>query len=418
MKTKRLCMAAGITAVCSIAIFAAQSAQAQTYEVLYTFVGGTDGANPAASVIRDTDGNFYGTTYFGGTANLGTVFKLDKSGKETVLHSFIGGTDGASPQAGVILDAEGNLYGTTTSGGGTGCGGSGCGVVFKVSKTGKEKVLHSFTGSPDGAVPYGGLILDSTGNLYGTTNRGRTGGSCARFGGGCGVVFKVSNTGKETVLFSFTDTYSSYPSTGVIHDAQGHLYGTAHNDDSGPGGTVYRLSPGRNGQYKETVLYVFTGSTDGSFPSGGLVRDANGNIYGNTAAGGDLDCEMPNGCGVVFKLSNKDKETVVYSFTGGSDGANPYGGMIQDAKGNFYGATSEGGGGGCNGSGCGTVFKLNQAGHENVLYSFAGANGEPDTPNGVIEDSKGNLYGTTFYGGDLSCGQNGYGCGVVFKLTP
>jgi uncharacterized repeat protein (TIGR03803 family) len=238
MKTKCLCMAAGITAVCSIAIFAAQSAQAQTYEVLYTFVGGTDGANPAASVIRDTDGNFYGTTYFGGTANLGTVFKLDKSGKETVLHSFIGGTDGASPQAGVILDAEGNLYGTTTSGGGSGCGGSGCGVVFKLSKTGKEKVLHSFTGSPDGAFPYGGVILDSAGNLYGTTNRGGTGESCTWYGG-CGTVFEVSKTGKETVLYSFPTTEDSFPLAGVVRDAHGNLYGTTENGPSSePGGSV------------------------------------------------------------------------------------------------------------------------------------------------------------------------------------
>jgi uncharacterized repeat protein (TIGR03803 family) len=153
-------------------------------------------------------------------------------------------------------------------------------------------------------------------------------------------------------------------------------------------------------------------------PGGGLIEDTKGNLYGSTSAGGDIYCQSPNGCGVVFKLGSAGKETVLYSFTGGSDGANPNGGVIRDTKGNFYGATSGGGGTGCNGSGCGTIFELNEAGNENVLYSFAGANGEPDTPNGVIEDSKGNLYGTTFYGGDLSCGQNGYGCGVVFKLTP
>jgi uncharacterized repeat protein (TIGR03803 family) len=178
------------------------------------------------------------------------------------------------------------------------------------------------------------------------------------------------------------------------------------------------LSQAGKGQWKKAVLYSFTAYTDGSLPSGGLVRDAKGNLYGDTSSGGEIDCESPNGCGVVFEVSSTGDETVLYSFTGGSDGANPHGGVIRDAKTNFYGVTSEGGGTGCNGSGCGTIFKLNQAGNETVLFSFPGANGEPDTPNGVIEDSKGNLYGTTLYGGDLSCGQNGYGCGVVFKLTP
>ncbi len=414
MKTMSLCRAAGITVLCSIAILAAQSVQAQTYQVLYTFAGGTDGANPAAGVIRDAEGNFYGTTYFGGTANLGTVFKLDKSGKDTVLHSFTGGTDGASPQAGVISDAEGNLYGTTTSGGGTACGGSGCGVVFRLNKFGKETVLYRFKGGADGASP-SGVIRDATGNLYGTTHNGGSG--CAEYGG-CGVVFKLSKTGKKTVLYRFTGAGNAFPDSGLIQDAKGNLYGSTFFYFDDAGGSVFKLSPEANGQWKEKVLYLFTGQSDGDMPGGGLIEDTKGNLYGTASAGGDIYCQSPNGCGVVFKLSSTGKGTVLYSFTGGSDGANPSGGVIRDAKGSFFGVTSEGGGTGCNDSGCGTIFKFNQAGNETVLFSFAGANGEPDTPNGVIEDSKGNLYGTTFYGGDLSCGQNGYGCGVVFKLTP
>ena len=183
---------------------------------------------------------------------------------------------------------------------------------------------------------------------------------------------------------------------------------------------MYRAEPGRERTVQKDRALRFHGlHPTAALPSGGLVRGRQGNLYGNTSYGGDIDCELPNGCGVAFEVSSTGDETVLYSFTGGSDGANPHEGVFRDARGTLYGTTSEGGGQGV------TVqvaelysSSLTNRATRTVLYSFAGANGEPDTPNGVIEDSKGNLYGTTFYGGDLSCGQNGYGCGVVFKLTP
>jgi uncharacterized repeat protein (TIGR03803 family) len=172
MKSIRLC-AASVMAVCAIAILAAQSAQAQT---LYSFKGQPDGANPVAGVTQDAEGNLYGTTDAGGTSNVGTVFKLSKAGKETVLHSFKGGADdGAVPLAGVMLDAKGNLFGTTAAGGDLSCPvqeDKGCGVVFQLSPTGKFTVLYRFTGGADGAIPHSGVIQDTDGNLYGTTEAG------------------------------------------------------------------------------------------------------------------------------------------------------------------------------------------------------------------------------------------------------
>ena len=263
------------------AILATGSAQAQTYtfSVLHTFTGSPDGAVPDGGLVRDAQGNLYGTTVLGGAYNYGTVFKLDTTGKETVLYSFTGtGGDGANPYAGLVRDAQGNLYGTTNDGGASGGAPFGWGTVFKVDTAGTETVLYSFTGPPDGAVTYAGLVRDAQGNLYGTT-----------WSGGAydaGTAFKVDTAGTETVLHSF----------------------------SGTGG-------------------------DGSEPFAGLVRDAQGNLYGTTVLGGDTACNPPNGCGTVFKVDTSGSETVLYAFTG-ADGAGPEAGLVRDAQGNLYGATS------------------------------------------------------------------------------
>jgi uncharacterized repeat protein (TIGR03803 family) len=366
--------------------------------VLYSFTGGADGGYPFAGVVLDSAGNLYGTTSGGGSAGAGVVFKLDTKGNETVLYSFTGGADGGSPFAGVVLDSAGNLYGTTNSGGNTTatkCLYFGCGVVFKVDQSGIERVLHAFNGA-DGSASYGALIQDSAGNLYGTTGYGGPAGN--------GVVFKVDPAGHETVLFAFPGTDGSNPLAGVIQDSAGNLYGTTTGGGVAGAGVVYKLDPVGN----ETVLYNFTGGADGGNPYGGVILDAAGNLYGTTNGGGV-------GAGVVFKLDPSGHETVLYSFTGGADGANPTAGLIRDAAGNLYGTTN---GGGLNcflGILCGTVFKLDPSGHETVLHSFAGGADGINPWGGVVLDSAGNLYGTTSRGGSGGCFG---GCGTVFKLDP
>jgi uncharacterized repeat protein (TIGR03803 family) len=231
------------------------------------------------------------------------VFKVTKAGKETVLYTFTGGDDGDYPDS-LIRDATGNLYGTTFLGGGTGCNVSGCGTVFKMTKAGKETVLYRFTGGDDGAYP-GGLIRDAKGNLYGTAGGGDMS-DCT----GCGVVFKLAPNGKETVLHSFTGPPDGRIPEGLLRDSTGNLYGTtAEGGDSnciegGGCGTIFKVDP----TGKETVLYTFTGSPDGELPLAVLIMDASGNLYGTTAFGGNpnspcFDGTHITGCGVIFKLA-------------------------------------------------------------------------------------------------------------------
>ena len=381
--------------VLMMGFFAASLARAQTLSVLHTFHGGTDGALPYAGLVRDAAGNIYGATEIGGTANQGTVFKLDGHGKETVLHSF-GGTNGQLPLSGLIRDAAGNLYGTIFGG-----GSSSNGAVYKVNKHGKEQALYSFTGKADGANPYAALLRDAKGNFYGTTYIG---------GAGVGVVFKLDKAGKETVLHTFTEGGDGrFPYASLIRDHQGNLYSTTLDGGPDDAGTVFKLN--KRGQ--ETILYSFTrGAPAGSYPFAGLLGDAAGNLYGTTFMGG-TGCNGL-GCGVVFKLDTNGKETVLHTFKG-SDGANPYAGLIRDADGNFYGTTLAGGP-----SDAGVVYRLNKNGKETVLYNFTGGPDGAYPYATLVRDSAGNLYGTTWEGGDLTCNNpNGpYGCGVVFKLTP
>jgi len=313
--------------------------------VLHNFTG-ADGANPLANLIMDARGNLYGTAWYGGnsqdcggsgSAGCGVVFKLSGE-KETVLHRFTGGADGASPQAGLVMDASGALYGTTTAG-----GSAGGGVVFKLIGT-KETVLHSFTGGEDGDGPASDLLRDAIGNLYGTDS----------FGGdtdcGCGVVFKLA--GKHlSVLHSFKGTPDgAEPIAGVIMDSEGNLYGTTdRGGESYNAGTVFELS--QNG--KERILHRFRANYhvqhDGIKPDTAVIRDAQGNLYGTTEEGG------PIGAGVVYEITADGKEKILHSFCSGdcSDGAYPNG-LIMDAKGDLYGTTAAGGGP----NQYGTIFKI------------------------------------------------------------
>jgi len=265
-------------------------------------------------------------------------------------------------------------------------------------------VLYRFAGPPtDGAHPFfGGLVRDAAGNLYGTTPDG---GAAYE-----GVVFKLSPAGTETVLRTFTGIGSG-TNAGLILDSAGNLYGTTPTGGVGLG-MVFKLSSGGSA-FK--VLYSFTGGADGRGPLAGVIQDAAGNLYGTTTGGGS------SGAGVVFELIRCDSEPsgyefkVLYTFTGGTDGRTPYGGLVLDAAGNLYGTTFEGGSFKVCSDGCGTVFKLSPNGTETVLHSFTGGDGALPTA-GLILDPAGNLYGTTFWGGGRSDACRF--CGVVFRLAP
>lgn len=365
-----------------------QRSQAQTLTVLYSFTGGTDGGSPEAGLIRDASGNLYGTTTFGGDpdADVGVVYAVDPAGKETVLHTFTGGADGASSFANLLRDEWGNLYGTTGYG-----GTAGEGTVFKVTPHGKHTVLHSFTGKRgDGSLPFAGLICGRHGNLYGTTMFGGRANNGRKYG----TVFKLSKVGKETILYSFKGAADgAYPTADLVRDEYGNLYGTTSGGYNTNNGTVFKLDP----KGHETVLYRFTGGADGGFPWAGLLRDPEGNLYGTTQYGGNLACYAPYGCGTVFKVSPKGKFTVLHSFTGAPDGQLPLGGLIRDAKGNLYGTTYIGGTGPCFNDvsyGCGIVFKVDDSGAETVLYSFTGGtDGAYPVAGRLVRDKAGNLYG-------------------------
>ncbi len=347
----------------------------------------------------------------------------------TTLYSFCSQTnctDGANSAAGLIRDSSGNLYGTTANGGANTAinGGSGGGTVFKVSGS-TETVLYSFGGSEnDGFDPVAGLIADSSGNLYGTTFSGGTTGD--------GTVFKLEPPAEqggawtEVILYNFCSKKNcvdgANPASALIQDSSGDFYGTTTAGGSRNDGVIFELTPAG----KETVLYSFKGAGDGISPEAGVIRDASGNLYGTTVAGG------ASSGGTIFKLAPpvaKGKpwtETILYSFCadgGGSctDGGYPGAGLIEDSGGNFYGTASLGGT-----YTYGAVFELNASGTESVLYSFCSAQNADCTDGAypaaaLIEDSGGNLYGTTTGGGggNPECNVSGLlSCGTAFELSP
>jgi uncharacterized repeat protein (TIGR03803 family) len=392
-----------------------QPAQAQTYSVLYTFMGSTDGAYPSAGLILDKAGNLYGTTgenaQAGCTSYCGDVFKIDPKGNETTLHTFVGGDDGSAPSSGVVRDSAGNLYGTTLNGG---KGAGSLGVVYKLDPAGKETILHYFPKNPKDGIAPDGVVLDSEGNLYGTTIEG-PGKGC---GFGCGIIFKLNPAGKETITTRFNEP-GYWEAGGLVRDAAGNEYGIVGiGGGTGCGGigcgAVFKVDTAG----KVSIVYAFKGGSDGLEPNGPVVIDKAGNLYGITWEGGDTVACPPSGCGTIYKIDTTGKETVLHKFSL-RDGFLPYGGLVLDSKGNLYGTTAAGGAN-CLPGGCGTVYKLSKTGKETVLYSFKGETDGDEPFAGLVQDKAGNLYGTTISGGYT--GGNGLcfpsGCGVVFKLKP
>jgi uncharacterized repeat protein (TIGR03803 family) len=377
------------------------SAQAQNFVALHEFNGATDGANPEGKLLRDAAGNLYGTTFSGGAHSEGTVFKIDNNGLETVLFSFDSFVSGSSPASALIQDQAGNLYGVADQGPG------GAGVVFKISPQGEETILFAFQGCllcHNPRVPRGGLLMDKSGNLYGTTLFGGTG-TCRA---GCGTIFRLDTAGKLHVLYSFTGgADGSQPFGPLVPDANGNLYGVAQaagdlacSENSQAGcGTVFQLARNR----KLTVLHTFHGGTDGAAPQPDLLLDTvGGNLYGATGRGGTSEN------GTLFKISSNGKYTVLHRFTGLDDGSRPDGGLVLDEAGNLFGAASAGGRGTD-----GTVFALNPAGRLKVLHTFNADLDGAFPLGGLIRDEVGHLFGTAVSNG-LIQQRNG----DVFEIRP
>jgi uncharacterized repeat protein (TIGR03803 family) len=368
---------------------------AQTETVLYAFGGGSDGSTPYSILTPDSTGNLYGTTFAGGASGVGTVYELSPSSgrwSETVLFSF-NGTDGYGPESGVIFDSEGNLYGSTISD-----GKSGSGTVYELKRSTKGVwraiVLHNFGVGESGKAPEGNLVFDSSGNLYGTTFYG------GKYGKG--TVWELSPTGEGHWKFKNLHTFGAgsdgmNPYAGVILDASGNAYGTTWIGGANNAGVVFELMPTPTGSWEEKILYSFSGAgsvaglvfdskgnlygttfdnlvfeltpssgqewtettlaTAASSPESTLAFDSAGNLYGTTLNGGNADL------GSVFELSPEPgglwNQILLHSFTGGDDGSRDDVGITLDSRGNVYGTTYAGGGTGCGGSGCGVVFQVN-----------------------------------------------------------
>lgn len=387
----------------------AGSAAAGTAQI-YSFAGGGDGEYTDTELVMDRAGNLYGTSVQGGTGS-GTVFQLAPSSSgwtHTVLYDFTGGADGGEPYKGVTLDTHGNLYGTAVTGGGGSCEG-GCGVVYKLSNSGgvwTQTVLHAFTGGEDGSGPGSPVAFDAHGNLFGTTP---TGGA-----NGCGTVYEMkpgaSGSWGLTVIHAFSGGVDGLGGSAsrLLVDAAGNLYGVNTVGGANGVGNVFKMSQS-SGRWQLTTLYSFQDQPDGASPYGGVVFDKSGNLYGTTYYAG------ANDVGTVYELTNKNgtwTEAVLYSFKGGSDGDSPISTLVIDGQGNLYGTTSDGGSALC---GCGTIFRLSPSSGggwtESVEYRFPGTPKPAFAYNGMVSDGKGNYYGATVHGGKTNNG-------AVYKFTP
>jgi hypothetical protein len=403
--------------------------------VLYSFTGRGDGAHPQSTLIFDGNGSLYGTASNGGSiacvgavSGCGTVFELspfsDGAWTQKVLYSFQGGADGAVPNS-LVFDREGNLYGTTLVGGGTGClnsAGAGCGTVFKLMYThGQwvESVLYRFQGGADGGFPEG-VMFDGAGHLFGTT-------ACSGIGcsgeSNCGVVFELTPSHvlwKEAVLSYFCSANGETPNPGLVFGPAGTIFGTTWGGGDGQicqCGTIFLLRPNGQGQWNQTVLHSFGAGPNGGQPAGGLIADKEGNLYGPIYYGGT------GGAGTLFEFSRLSPSydgrhfNLIWDFDS-TNIAQPDSVLNSDSQGNLYGTTDT------NldyrTCFCGAVFKLirsdNGSWQETTLYEFTGGSDGAYPLARVILDSAGNLYGTTYVGGTGDCTYQGTGCGVVYQI--
>ena len=395
-----LCLGfAAFVALISPSIGDSASSVAPTYEILHSFTGNdnhgftgdTDGANPWGPLIQAPDGNFYGTTINGSataTAGTGTVFKMDSSGKITILHHFLmtTGGDGVNPFGGLILARDGNFYGTTYSAVGITGSGSNGGVIFRITPSGSYTKLWTFTGA-EGGLPKAGLMQAKDGYIYGTSIKG---------GYLAGAVFRTSTSGSPTLLHGFKGTTDGVePTCVLLQAADENLYGTTYRGGASGVGTVFRLTTG--GGF--SIIHTFKGpaAVDGSNPVGGLIQASDGNLYGTTATGGQYNL------GTIFKIDRAGTYSVLHSFTV-TEGASPFGNLLQANDGNLYGTTYAGG------RNYGTVFRITLNGQLTVLHTFAEFRGDGGAAAaGLIQGTDGKLYGTTYFGGTQNKG-------VVFRI--
>jgi uncharacterized repeat protein (TIGR03803 family) len=358
------------------ATFDRQSSARVTYKTVYSFKGAPDGDTPNGDLIYRS-GTLYGTTTTGGKSDLGTLFKLLPSGRETSLYSFVGGPGGNSPDSGVIT-LGGAFYGTTGD------------VAYQVTATGKEMSLHAFGGGNDGATTVQSPMAVLDGKLYGATQLGGS----KRCNSGCGTIFGLTTGGAENVVHPFQGGHDGFVPLGSVIEVKGALYGTTSYGGAHDGGTVFKMT----GSGTKSILYSFKeAASDGERPSGNLT-DVGGVLYGTTGFGGAKDL------GTVFALDASRKETVLHAFAGGADGASPNGSLVA-VNGILYGTTSSGGK-----FGKGTVFSLTNSGKEQVLYAFKGG-ADGYQPLGGLVNVNGTLYGTTDRGGRANKG-------TVYSIKP
>ncbi len=415
------------TVVCAVFLFCAAAVIASPAQnVFFTSLASFDGSNGAypmyVSLVQGNDGNFYGTTSGGGAngpcrgIGCGTVFKITSAGVLTTVYSFCSQPDcedGYWPYAGLMQASDGNFYGTTWSGGFNGD----YGTVFEITPTGNLTMMYSFNGA-DGMRPVGALVQGRDGNFYGTTyGGGNSGNGRCEFVDGCGTIFKITPSGTMTTVYSFCSQLNCADGdqpTGLVQGRDGNFYGTTAYGGNGACngygcGTIFKITP--SGML--TTLYVFCPEgrhycANGSQPFSALVQTSDGNFYGTTLYGGNLNCNgTGDGCGTVFRITLSGVLTSLYSFCSQpscTDGANPYAALVEDTDGNLYGTTTGGG----NSSSDGTVFEITPAGTLTTLHSFDGSDGE--TPyGGLVQARNGAFYGTTSEGG-------AYGQGTIFRL--
>jgi len=373
---------------------------AQTFTGIFSF-DGTNGANPYGTLALGSDGNFYGTSQFGGAGGQGTVFKITPGGAQTVLYNFCAGTpqcdsNGDQPFAGLIQGTDGIFYGGTL------------GAVFSITTSGDLSTLYTFCSLPecaDGIGLYDALVQGTDGNFYGATEGG---GAVSTYEceGGCGTVFKITPGGTLTTLYSFHGTDGYQPNGGLVQWTDGNFYGTTRNGGAHQSGTVFKITP--TGAL--TLLHSFTGA-DGYSPNGALTLGTDGNFYGTTQVGGQF-----NG-GAIFKITPSGTFTLLRSFNSSNGGGyGPFAGLVQASDGNFYGAAFYGGTGVANCPllyMCGTIFRFTPAGKLTTIYNFCAESGCPEGggPFGaLVQGAGGSLYGSTVLGGST-------GNGTVFEVS-